>query len=192
MGEAFRRGADIYIAANPDGAFHPAAITAMVQMMQAQGHKALIEACQFPSEHPKHFDPLTFQTAWASGACLAIPRPVFEALGGFDDAFFMYCEDVDLSWRARAAGFSVQICPRALFLHGVTNRPYNPAIMRMVFDSAVLLARKWGDPEFEAWADKELKGLGGNTPEIRPKRVHEDWQRFADFSHGLHFSAARW
>jgi GT2 family glycosyltransferase len=192
MREAFAQGADIYIAANPDGAFHPAAIKAMVQMMQAQDHKALVEACQFPTEHPKHYDPLTLQTAWASGACLAIPRPVFEALGGFDDAFFMYCEDVDLSWRARAAGFSVQICPRALFLHGVTNRPYNPAIMRMVFNSAVILARKWGDPQFEAGANKQLKELGCDTPGIQPKPVPREWQRFADFTHQMHFSRARW
>jgi GT2 family glycosyltransferase len=192
MREAFARGADIYIAANPDGAFHPAAITAMVQMMQAQDHKALIEACQFPTEHPKAYDPLTFQTAWASGACLAIPRPVFETLGGFDDAFFMYCEDVDLSWRARAAGFSVQICPRALFLHGVTNRPHSPAVMRMVFQSAVILARKWRDPQFETWADGELKGFGGVAPETQPEPVPREWQRFADFSHQMHFSPARW
>ena len=192
MREAFARGADIYIAANPDGAFHPKAIEAMVQMLQAQNHKALIEACQFPTEHPKNYDPFNFQTAWASGACLAISRPVFEALGGFDDSFFMYCEDVDLSWRAKAAGFPVQICPRALFLHGVTNRPFNPSIMRMVFDSSVILARKWGDPRFEAWANKQLKELGGNTPAIQPEPVPQEWQRFADFSHELHFSRARW
>ncbi|MFC3221270.1 rhamnan synthesis F family protein [Tianweitania populi] len=192
MREAFAQGTDIYISANPDGAFHPAAITAMVQMMAAQDHKALIEACQFPSEHPKTYDPFTFQTAWASGACLAISRPVFEALRGFDDDFFMYCEDVDLSWRAKAAGFPVQICPRALFLHGVTNRPHNPAVLWMVFNSAVILARKWGDPSFEAWADRQLKELGGETPTVQPEKVPPEWQHFADFSHELHFSQARW
>jgi len=192
MQEAFAGGADIYIAANPDGAFHPGAITAFVQMMQAQGHMALIEACQFPAEHPKEYNPYTFHTAWASGACLAIPRPIFEALGGFDDAFFMYCEDVDLSWRARAAGFPVQICPRAQFLHGVTNRPYNPDIFRMVFASAIVLARKWGDARFEAWATEQLQALAGEIPGIQPEPVPEGWRQVADFSRELHFARARW
>ncbi len=36
----------------------------------------------------------------------------------------MYCEDVDLSWRAKGYGFALRMCPRALFLHEVTNREY--------------------------------------------------------------------
>ena len=95
MDTAFSFGTDIYIAANPDGAFHPGAIEALVQMMQAQDYRALIDAIQFPVEHPKIYDPVTFETPWASGACLAIPHDIFKKIRGFDDTFFMYCEDVD-------------------------------------------------------------------------------------------------
>ncbi|MEK6975254.1 MAG: glycosyltransferase family 2 protein [Candidatus Thermoplasmatota archaeon] len=41
-----------------------------------------------------------------SGAAFAMRRHDFQALGGFDDAFFLYLEDVDLAWRARRNGFA--------------------------------------------------------------------------------------
>lgn len=192
MQAAFGQGADLYIAANPDGAFHPGAITALVQMMQAQDGRALIEAGQFPAEHPKDYNPFTLETAWASGACLAIPRRIYETTGGFDESFFMYCEDVDLSWRARAAGFPIRICPRAQFLHAVTNRPRVPAVLKMIFTSGIILARKWGNREFETWLAKELQALGAEAPETWPDPVPQDWQRIADFSRNFSFAPTRW
>lgn len=42
--------------------------------------------------------------AWISGACLATSVEFFEELGGFDPRYFLYWEDVDLSWRVREAG----------------------------------------------------------------------------------------
>ena len=123
MAEAFRNQSDLYIAANPDGRFHPDSIGELIRMVSAHGDRALIEAIQFPDEHPKEFNPETFDTPWVSGACLAVPRTVYDSIGGFDEAFFMYCEDVDFSWHARAAGFETKICPRSLFSHEVTNRP---------------------------------------------------------------------
>lgn len=41
---------------------------------------------------------------WVNGACMVIPRPLWEQLAGFDERYFMYCEDVDLSLRIRLAG----------------------------------------------------------------------------------------
>lgn len=55
--------------------------------------------------------------AWVSGACFAIRRAHWQQLGGFDTAFFMYCEDVDLCKRARDAGLRVAYTPAAEVLH---------------------------------------------------------------------------
>jgi GT2 family glycosyltransferase len=57
------------------------------------------------------------EIAFASGACLAVPRRDWERLGGFSEAFFMYQEDVDLSLRVRLAGGRLLVQPAAVVDH---------------------------------------------------------------------------
>jgi len=55
---------------------------------------------------------------YCSGACLLIPRALFESLGGFDERYVpAYCEDSDLCFRARAAGRRVYYQPAAEIVH---------------------------------------------------------------------------
>jgi GT2 family glycosyltransferase len=44
-----------------------------------------------------------------SGACMAMPRAVFEAIGGFDEGYFLHVEDLDLCRRTRDAGWQVAL-----------------------------------------------------------------------------------
>ena len=52
-----------------------------------------------------------------SGALCMIRREVWNALGGMDERFFLYCEEVDLCMRARAAGHRAVFCPDAEIIH---------------------------------------------------------------------------
>ena len=192
MRAAFENDTDIYIALNPDGLLHPDAVKALIQMIEANGQRALVEAVQFPAEHPKPYDPYTFDTPWVSGACLAISRTAYMDLDGFDDDFFMYCEDVDLSWRAKATGYALKTCARALFLHGVTNRTMAPHVQQMIFESGVILARKWGAPEFETWLKGEMVARSLKMPIATPVPVPKEWRKVTDFAHHFSFAQPRW
>ena len=58
----------------------------------------------------------------ASGACFALRRDLWHELGGFDDTFFTYLEDTDLSLKARLAGYRIVYVPDAIVQHDYTNR----------------------------------------------------------------------
>ena len=53
----------------------------------------------------------------ASGALMAIRREVWDALGGFDEQYFAYYEDADLSLRCWQRGWTIRYVPRAVVLH---------------------------------------------------------------------------
>lgn len=53
----------------------------------------------------------------ACGGAAAYRREMLEEIGLFDEDFFMYCEDVDLAWRAQLAGYPCAFAPRAIVYH---------------------------------------------------------------------------
>ncbi len=57
------------------------------------------------------------EVAAVSGAAFVMRRELFQALGGFDGAFFMYMEDTDLAWRARLAGYACHYVPQSVVAH---------------------------------------------------------------------------
>ena len=54
---------------------------------------------------------------WLSGACVLLRRSAFDELGGFDDGYFMYFEDVDLGYRLGRAGYRSVYEPAAVVVH---------------------------------------------------------------------------
>ncbi len=54
---------------------------------------------------------------WVSGAFLVVRREAFEAVGDFDEGFFLYYEDIDLCFRLRASGRRVVFLPAAVAFH---------------------------------------------------------------------------
>ena len=102
---------------NPDTKMEPGCLEGLVRVAEADGNAGIVEARQKPVEHPKPFDRRSGETSWSSLGCALVRRSALDAAGALDDAFFMYCEDVDLSWRMRLAGFRCVYVPSAAYEH---------------------------------------------------------------------------
>ena len=72
----------------------------------------------------------------ACGAAFIIRRSLFEALGGFDEDFFMVYEDVDLSYRARLLGW------RVVYAHDAVVEHAGSASMGRASDTAVFYGQR--------------------------------------------------
>ncbi len=108
---------------NPDAEVAPDCLDRLIERAEADPGIAICEARQQPTEHPKAYDKSTGETTWCSGAAALIRRTAFDEVGGFDDRiFFMYCEDVDLSWKLWLTGWKCVYVPEALVGHD-TSRP---------------------------------------------------------------------
>jgi GT2 family glycosyltransferase len=68
---------------------------------------------------------------WVSGAAFLVREEVIEKIGLFDEEYFMFCEDVDLCWRAWKAGFKVAYYPEAVITHAI-GRSTDKAPNRMI------------------------------------------------------------
>jgi N-acetylglucosaminyl-diphospho-decaprenol L-rhamnosyltransferase len=62
-------------------------------------------------------EPSERAVGWLSGSCLLMRRAAFEQIGGFDERYFMYMEDVDLGDRLSRAGWLNVYVPDAEILH---------------------------------------------------------------------------
>jgi hypothetical protein len=82
---------------------------------------------------------------WVSGSCLWMPKWVFEKVGGFDEHFFMYFEDIDICRRIQTQlGLDIYYCPvpEILHLHGASAAG-NLRTARVAYrDSQIYFARK--------------------------------------------------
>lgn len=106
---------------NPDGTLYPSART-FPNMVDAMGH-GLFGLVAPRNRFTRRYRMLdwdhagTAMVGWISGACFLARRTAWDAVRGFDPAFFMYLEDVDLCWRLNEAGWRISYEPRAEVLH---------------------------------------------------------------------------
>lgn len=189
-----------YLCLNPDAVLHPTCAERLLDAAAAASWRGVFEALQFPVPHPKVYDARTGLTAWCSGCCLLMPKSVWENLGGFDTRFFMYCEDVDMSWRVKVWGGHCYSVPGAYVGHYVGDREHHdgPADMHLL-RSACLLGHKWRSDAFAAGAARDLHERWGVDIDVATLvsgwgRVPTEWVVAAapNFNHGLYFSRAYW
>jgi GT2 family glycosyltransferase len=101
---------------------------------------------------PSHASPVP----WVSGCCLLARHDCFRDLGGFDEDFFLYYEDVDLCRRAMVRGWSVWLEPtlQVVHHHPLHQRPI-PSHLRLFTRHALLTygAKHWPRWQFRMLAD---------------------------------------
>ena len=119
---------------SPDGTVYPSA-RALPSLTQGAGHALLARV--WPTNpwtrayQRSHEDTGRQRAAgWLSGSCLLLRRAAFEQVGGFDERYFMFFEDVDLGDRLGRAGWTNVYVPTARVTHvGGTSWRSSPAPM---------------------------------------------------------------
>lgn len=143
---------DFVVVMNPDVMMAPDCLIELFRPFRSE-NTGIVEARQMPIEHPKEYDRTTGETSWASTACCLIPSKLWRQIGGFDDAtFFLYCDDVDFSWRARLTGYKVVFQPSAVVFHDKRLSPaahWQTSSAEEYFsaEAALLLAHKYSRPD---------------------------------------------
>lgn len=167
---------DLILLLNPDTYPSPRLLIELLTVLAADERVGIVEARQIPMEHPKHFDPLTGETSWASGCCLIARRAVFEQVGGFDaDCFPLHCDDVDLSWRVRLEGFKVVHVPRATVFRdkGIGSDGYPVPGEVEVYQSTLgrlMLAVRYGRPDI---LEQTVNQIASGGSEDQRKALNE-------------------
>lgn len=136
-------------------------------------------------------DDATFDIDWAQGSALMARRAVYEQIGGLDEGYIMYSEEVDWCKRARDAGWRVVYLGAARIIHhgGQSSqqvaarshihfqqsklrytRKYHGRLMAQVLRAFLFLNYGW------QLALETAKGLLGHKRDLRWARVRAYWQ----------------
>jgi GT2 family glycosyltransferase len=158
----------------PSGAVQHAGIA--IGIMQAAGHP-----CRDTHGSPYwKWLPYTRNVSAVTGACMAIRRSVFEELGGFDEAFPVNYNDVDLCLRARRAGYGVVLEPAARLRHHEC-RTRRPGVRLAELEELEWRWSQWleeGDPFYSPHLDPASEAAALDLGPIDPARLHPRvWRR---------------
>jgi len=145
---------------NADGSVYPSA-RAIPSIRTGAGHALFSRVWpRNPWTRRYHSDAFRSEvntdTGWLSGACVMLRRSTFDELGGFNELYFMYFEDVDMGYRAGKRGLRSVYVPGAVVRHvgGETTRVNKRAMLAAHHDSAKkFIATKYAGP---VWAPVRL------------------------------------
>lgn len=118
----------------------------------------MVEARQTPLEHQKEYNRITLETEWATTACAMIRADIFKELDGFDsESFFLYCDDLDFSWRLRLERYRIIYQPKAPVYHSKKlsiSGGWMPGDSEVYYSAygSLMMAYKWSN-------DKQLEIL---------------------------------
>lgn len=98
-----------------------------------------------------------FEVDFVLGATMMMRQEVITTVGLLDEAFFVYCEEVDWEWRIRKAGYAILTDPRAKVIHygGQSTTQVSAQSQQYLWESRLILYRK----HYPAWKFTLAKAL---------------------------------
>jgi hypothetical protein len=100
----------------------------------------------FPIDHPL-------------GACILVRREVIAQIGGMDEGFFMYAEEVDWCFRIRQAGWAIWQVPAARVIHvgGAATSQFRSRMLIALYESRLRFFHKHYSPRFVRWHSRIVR-----------------------------------
>ncbi len=107
------------------------------------------------------------KTLFACGGAMAMDAAAFREVGGFDEEFFAYYEDVDLGWRSWVLGHEARYVPTAVCWHhhSSTSRRLPPEMIRLLHTRNPVLAC------FKNYDDEHLRAMLGPILALHARRT---------------------
>jgi hypothetical protein len=114
-----------------------------------------------------------FQVDHPLGAALLVRAETLALVGGFDERFFMYCEEIDLCRRIKAAGWEIYCVPQAEIVHWVaqSTQQFRDRMFVALWRSRSLLFEKYEGTVFR-WAAWRLVQMGLWAEARRARAAH--------------------
>lgn len=171
---ALQHGGDYVLLLNNDATIEPSAVSELVRVATSDPRIGIVGAKMLQLDTPGTLESAgllvdlrfgrTYQLGFGepdrgqydaatdriavSGGAMFLSRAVCERLGGFDDRYFRYVEDIDVCLRARHAGFRVVFAPRARVHHkgkGMAEGKTSALIVYYSVRNHLLLMREYGE-----------------------------------------------
>jgi GT2 family glycosyltransferase len=131
----------------------------------------------WPTEGPYRVDAI-------SGAFLLVDRSAWEALGGFDEDYFLYAEDLDLCARAATLGYHCLVEPAARLVHalGASSAARPDRRIAVLRGKVTYLRKHWGPWRFRLgrrllWTGVALRSAAGHVSPSADREWPEVWRR---------------
>ena len=131
---------------NPDGSFQAGYSdfpTLLTETLCVTGIGARLYFRNYPSYGPER-SRTERSVDCIAGACMLVRRTVVDAVGAFDESFFMYSEEVDWCFRIRNAGWTIAYLPDAVIVHygGQSTRQVREPMYRALYRHKVRFFQK--------------------------------------------------
>lgn len=110
------------------------------------------------------------EVGFVGGACMMVRKSVFEKVGGFDEQFFLYFEEIDFCYRINSLGYKILYYPNSKIIHLVGRSTRDKFFIRKTFEnSRFRFFRKYHGLFFAALGELILRVLNISAKDLMKK-----------------------